>query len=354
IGDDTYDPIRIAPVAKGTTSYTGTLTTADLTAARGWTLPDKSGTIAMTSDIVGQTYPGVGIAVSTGSGWGTSITDNSTNWNTAYTKRLDSLTTTGSSGAATLLNNVLNIPNYTLAGLGGQPLDSDLTAISTLTGAGFLKRASDNSWSLDTNTYLTSETDPVWTAAAPSYFNLGENENVTGRPSFNGGVSGTSSPFTVDSNTVVTNLNADMLDGQHASAFQAADADLTSIASLAGTTGLLKKTAANTWTLDLTEYLTSASIANLVPYTGATQAINLNDKPISNIATLQTNDSVTIGENTTYDPINIAPSAKGTTSYTGTLTTADLTGNQGWTLPNASGTIALAETIATSYQPLDT
>lgn len=30
-------------------------------------------------------YPGAGIAVSTGSAWGTSITDNSTNWNTAYT-----------------------------------------------------------------------------------------------------------------------------------------------------------------------------------------------------------------------------------------------------------------------------
>lgn len=35
-----------------------------------------------------QPYPGVGIAVSNGSAWGTSITDNSTNWNTAYTDRL--------------------------------------------------------------------------------------------------------------------------------------------------------------------------------------------------------------------------------------------------------------------------
>jgi hypothetical protein len=29
-------------------------------------------------------YPGVGIALSTGTGWGTSITDNSSHWNTAY------------------------------------------------------------------------------------------------------------------------------------------------------------------------------------------------------------------------------------------------------------------------------
>jgi len=54
-----------------------------------------------------MTYPGAGIAVSTGSAWGTSITDNSANWNTAYTYRLLSasgtapLTLTLSSNALT-------------------------------------------------------------------------------------------------------------------------------------------------------------------------------------------------------------------------------------------------------------
>jgi len=38
---------------------------------------------------------------------------NSTNWNTAYTNRITSLTTTGTSGAATLIANTLNIPQYT-------------------------------------------------------------------------------------------------------------------------------------------------------------------------------------------------------------------------------------------------
>ena len=33
-------------------------------------------------------YPGAGISISTGSAWGTSITDNSANWNTAHTDRL--------------------------------------------------------------------------------------------------------------------------------------------------------------------------------------------------------------------------------------------------------------------------
>lgn len=46
-------------------------TTYDLSANRSWT-------------ITSMIYPGAGIAVSTGTAWGASITDNSTNWNTAY------------------------------------------------------------------------------------------------------------------------------------------------------------------------------------------------------------------------------------------------------------------------------
>ena len=45
-----------------------------------------------TLGITGMTYPGAGIALSTGSAWDTSITNNSANWNTAYTNRIDSAT----------------------------------------------------------------------------------------------------------------------------------------------------------------------------------------------------------------------------------------------------------------------
>lgn len=50
----------------------------------------------------------------------------------------------------------------TLSGYGisdAQPLDADLTAIATLAGtSGFLKKTAADSWTLDTNTYLTSST----------------------------------------------------------------------------------------------------------------------------------------------------------------------------------------------------
>lgn len=61
-------------------------------------------------------------------GWTGTLADariaSSTNWNTAYTNRITSLTTTGSSGASTLVSNILNVPTYTLAGLGGISLTS--------------------------------------------------------------------------------------------------------------------------------------------------------------------------------------------------------------------------------------
>lgn len=71
---------------------------------------------------------GTGIVKST-AGTISYLTDNTANWDNAYTNRITSLTTTGTSGAATLASNTLNIPNYTLAGLGGEPA---ITAGTTL------------------------------------------------------------------------------------------------------------------------------------------------------------------------------------------------------------------------------
>jgi hypothetical protein len=53
---------------------------------------------------------------------------------------------------------VLNVPTYTLSGLGGQPLSTNLTSLSALTYAStsFVKMTAAGTFALDTNTYLTS------------------------------------------------------------------------------------------------------------------------------------------------------------------------------------------------------
>lgn len=54
-------------------------------ASDGYVLSSTTGgTRSWVAPSLGMVYPGAGIALSTGSAWGTSITNNSANWNTAY------------------------------------------------------------------------------------------------------------------------------------------------------------------------------------------------------------------------------------------------------------------------------
>ena len=85
---------------------------------------DDAGTDYDLTAIGGMVYPGAGIALSTGSAWGTSIADNSATWNAA------------------------------------QPGHANLTSLAGLTYASlsFVKMSASGTFSLDTATYLTSET----------------------------------------------------------------------------------------------------------------------------------------------------------------------------------------------------
>lgn len=122
-------------------------TAFDLTANRSWNV----GTVTSVGLELGTTGTNINVANSpiTSSG---NITLNiptasatnrgalsSTDWSTFNNKQNAlTLTTTGSSGSATLVGATLNIPTYTLAGLGGQPL---LTNPVTGTGtSGYLTR----------------------------------------------------------------------------------------------------------------------------------------------------------------------------------------------------------------------
>lgn len=235
---------------------------AQLTSVLGYTpynATNPSNYIALTglsSTATGLTYTNTTGVFSLTSGYVIPTTTEQSNWNTAYGW--------GNHASAGYLTTSSAASTY-------QPLDADLTAIAALAGtSGFLKKTAANTWSLDTNTYLTSftETDPIYTAS--SWYSTTNN---------------------------ASNWNTAYGWGNHASAgylttstaastYQPLDADLTAIAGLTGTSGFLKKTAANTWSLDTNTYLTSISSSDVTTALGYT--------PVTNARTLTING-------TTYD-----------------------------------------------------
>jgi hypothetical protein len=135
---------------------TGTVTSVAMTMPLGLSV---SGSPITTSGTFGITLT---------AGYVIPSTTSTSEWDTAYTNRITSLTLNGSSGSATLVSNVLNIPSYTLVGLGGQP---------ALNGTGFVK-ISGTTISYDNSTYLT-------TASASSTYQTIITNPITGTGTIN-------------------------------------------------------------------------------------------------------------------------------------------------------------------------
>lgn len=262
-----------AAIGAGTSSTSGTVTSvAALTL--GTTGTDLSSSVSN-----GTTTPAITLNVPTASATnrGALSSGDWSNFNTAYSNRITSLTTTGSSGSATLTANTLNIPTYTLSGLGGQPSSTNLTSLAGLSyvSASFVKMTAAGTFSLDTSAYLTgnqsiSVTGDATGSGTTSIALTLANSGVSAGTVNNSATAVT--PITVDAKGRITSTGAAVtitpafasltskpttLNGYGITDAQPLDADLTAIAALAGTSGLLKKTAADTWSLDTSTYLTS-------------------------------------------------------------------------------------------------
>jgi len=122
-------------------------------------------------------YPSAGIALSTGSAWGSSITNNSTNWNTAYTDRLKwdggstgltAATGRTSLGATTIGSNLFTLPNPSAITFIRINADNSVTALSAANFKTSLSlTASDVSLGNVTNeSKATMFTSPTFTGAS--------------------------------------------------------------------------------------------------------------------------------------------------------------------------------------------
>lgn len=130
-----------------TRSITINGTAFDLSADRTYNVGTVT-SIATTGPITGGTITGTGTIGITQASSSTNGFLSSTDWNTFNNKQATiSLTTTGNSGASTLIANVLNVPNYTLSGLGGVPTSRTLS----INGVSF-DLSANRSWSVGTLT----------------------------------------------------------------------------------------------------------------------------------------------------------------------------------------------------------
>lgn len=145
--------------------FNGTFLLPAITANRTYTLPNASGTIALTSNIPSVTpsaltkvddtnvtltlggTPSTALlqGVSLTLGWTGTLADSriasASTWNAK--QNAITLTTTGSSGSSTLISSTLNIPTYTLSGLGGVPTSRTLTINGTA-----YDLSADRSWTV--------------------------------------------------------------------------------------------------------------------------------------------------------------------------------------------------------------
>ena len=106
-----------------------------------YTLVTVSGIGSVSSGQSNPIYPEAGIALSTGTTWTTSITNNSTNWNTAYTDRLKW------DGGATDL-----VPSTARTSLGGTTIGQNIFTLTNPSAITFPRFNADNTVSVLTST----------------------------------------------------------------------------------------------------------------------------------------------------------------------------------------------------------
>jgi hypothetical protein len=256
----------------------------------------------------------------------------STDWATFNGKQNAlTLTTTGSSGSATLVGATLNVPTYTLSGLGGVPTSRQLTINGTA-----YDLSADRSWSVGTHTgSLTSGYIPKATGTTSLADSLVYD---AGTAVLIGTTTASTSKFMVYSTTADNHYQA------IGSAPSFRFADTITSPNYTGIIGLA--TASNNFIIGaaagdmVLANNTTSSLGNFLFGTGTTERMRIT--PTGNVSINNTNNTYRFDVN-------------GTVRFTGQLrlesTITD--GTNTYTLPSATGTLALTSQIpsVTGYVP---
>ena len=183
VTSDVQTQLNGKEAALGNPSTDGYVLSSTAAGVRSWIAPASGG---------GMTYPGAGIPVSTGTAWGTSITNNSANWNTAYTERRHW------DGGATNL-----VPATGRTSLGATTVGSNLFTLPNPNAIRYLRTAADNS--ITTLTAAEVKSDLALTATDVGLANVTNESKATmfTNPTFTGTVT-LPSPFTLGSTSVTT------------------------------------------------------------------------------------------------------------------------------------------------------
>jgi phage-related tail fiber protein len=231
----------------------------------------------------------------------------------------------------------------------GNKTFSGTTALGTATGA--TVTSGDNSTNLATTAfvknqgYLTANQSITLSGDATGSGTTG----ITVTLANSGVTAGTYRSVTVNAKGLVTGgTNPTTLSGYGITDAQPLDADLTAIAALAGTSGFLKKTAADTWSLDTNSYqpldADLTAIAALAGTSGILKKTAADTWALDTSTYLTGNQSITVsgdasGTGTTAITLTLANS--GVTAGTYTKVTVDAKGR------TTSGTTLAASDIPT-------
>jgi hypothetical protein len=176
-----------------------------------------------------------------------------------------------------------------------QPLDADLTAISAISGtSGFLKTNGSGSWTVDSNTYITSESDPVFTAS--DAFNITSASTSAWNAAYGWGDHSTAGYSLTSHNHSINSLSNVVITGT--------PTDGQALVWDTSTSKWINETVVQ----DLSSYLTSASAASIY-------------QPIGSYLTSESDTLETVTDRgaTSTNAITISNTTESTSATTGAL-----------------------------------